>query len=83
MPSPSLDSWLRRVADRDRAHLAAVRSVAQHRDRLADAVARARDAGASWQDIADTLGVSKHAAHKRFVDVPPRRPDKRQRQLFD
>jgi isopropylmalate/homocitrate/citramalate synthase len=83
MPSPSLDSWLRRVADRDRQHAAALRAANHDRDRLADAVSRARAAGASWQDIADTLGVTKHAAHKRFAEQLLRQPEKRQHPLFD
>ncbi len=34
---------------------------------LADeCVARARSAGASWAEIADRLGVSRQAAHKRY-----------------
>ena len=31
--------------------------------------ARARAAGASWAQIADALGVSPQAAHKRYRDV--------------
>lgn len=32
-------------------------------------VARARAAGASWAQVADALGVSPQAAHKRYRDV--------------
>ncbi len=32
----------------------------------AECVARARSAGASWAEIADRLGVSRQAVHKRY-----------------
>lgn len=35
-------------------------------------VAAARSAGASWQQIADVLGVTRQAAHKRFAGYPER-----------
>jgi hypothetical protein len=34
--------------------------------RIRSAVGDARDAGVSWQKIADSLGVSKQAAQQRF-----------------
>lgn len=34
---------------------------------LRDAVAAARDAGHTWQDVADVLGVTRQAAFKRFA----------------
>ncbi|WOP17682.1 helix-turn-helix domain-containing protein [Raineyella sp. LH-20] len=46
--------------------LRAVRSLRVLADRLeALQVARARRLGWSWQDIADELGVSRQAAHKK------------------
>lgn len=33
---------------------------------VGDQVARCRTAGMSWQDIADTLGVSKQGAQQRY-----------------
>lgn len=33
---------------------------------LVDAVAGARAAGVSWQQIADALGVTRQSAHRRF-----------------
>jgi len=35
-------------------------------------VAAARSAGASWQQVADVLGVTRQAAHKRFAAYPER-----------
>jgi hypothetical protein len=35
---------------------------------LAIEVARARDAGATWEDIAERLGRSRQAVQKRFAD---------------
>ena len=35
-------------------------------DVAAERVAGARGAGASWEDVARRLGVSRQAAHKRF-----------------
>jgi len=43
-------------------------------DGFADArIADARAAGASWADIAQRLGVSRQAAHKRFAGKRERR----------
>ena len=44
----------------------AVRSLRELADRLeALQVARARDLGWSWQEIADALGVTRQAVHKK------------------
>lgn len=46
--------------------LRAVRSLRELADRLEELqVARARESGMSWQEIADALGVTKQAAHKK------------------
>jgi hypothetical protein len=46
--------------------LRAVRSLHELADRLeALQVARARDLGWSWQEIADALGVTRQAVHKK------------------
>ncbi len=46
--------------------LRAVRSLRELADRLeALQVARARGLGMSWQEIADALGVSRQAVHKK------------------
>ena len=54
-----------------------LRSVAALRrlaDRLEDLqVARARERGWSWAEIAAALGVSKQAAHKKHAGPGPRR----------
>lgn len=47
--------------------LRAVRSLRELADRLeALQVQRARSLGWSWQDIADVLGVSRQAVHKKY-----------------
>lgn len=47
-----------------------LRELQQQRQEIAreeeGAVRKARLAGSSWQAIADALGISKQAAHKRF-----------------
>ena len=47
--------------------LRAVRSLRELVDRLeALQVARARDLGWSWQEIADAVGVTRQAVHKKY-----------------
>ncbi|MBL0884745.1 helix-turn-helix domain-containing protein [Myceligenerans indicum] len=54
------------AGDDPRAGLRAVRSLRELADRLESLqVERARDLGWSWQDIADALGVSRQAVHKK------------------
>jgi hypothetical protein len=46
--------------------LRAVRSLRELADRLETLqVGRARELGWSWQEVADALGVSRQAAHKK------------------
>ena len=46
--------------------LRAVRSLRELADRLeALQVSRARDLGWSWQEVADALGVTRQAVHKK------------------
>lgn len=52
--------------DRDRT-LALIEHIREIQDGLGDAVDDARQAGASWQQIGDALGVSKQAAQQRFA----------------
>lgn len=40
----------------------------------AEVVAIAREAGASWSQIGDALGITKQAAHERFRNPPPQLP---------
>jgi hypothetical protein len=55
--------------------LAAVASLRLLADRLeALQVQRARNLGWSWQEIADRLGVSRQAAHKKHGGRRDRRP---------
>lgn len=73
-----LESMVRRVEGRspkdrplDRLRLAA--SLAEEMSQQSDAlvsvfVERARDAGCSWSEIGRALGVSKQAAHERFLE---------------
>jgi DNA-directed RNA polymerase specialized sigma24 family protein len=55
------------AADADpRTGLRAVRALRRLVERLEDSqVRRARELGWSWQDIADVLGVSRQAVHKK------------------
>ncbi len=45
--------------------VAALRRLLERIERIH--VANARKLGASWQDIADELGVSKQAVHKKYA----------------
>lgn len=58
----------RRIGDADPCDLMALRLLSQQVDDvLADAVARQRLAGHSWQAIADGLGITRQAAHKQYA----------------
>ncbi|XQJ09292.1 hypothetical protein AAEP86_15685 [Curtobacterium sp. L1-20] len=47
--------------------LASVRELRRELDRTEELAARrARNAGASWQEIATLLGVSRQAVHKKY-----------------
>lgn len=47
--------------------LRAVRSLRELADRLETLqVSRARDLGWSWQEVADALGVTRQAVHKKY-----------------
>jgi DNA-directed RNA polymerase specialized sigma24 family protein len=63
--SPSLEVSLRAIRDARR----------QLDEIECEAVAVARGSMWSWRDVAEVLGMSVSAAHKRFarVDVPPRK----------
>lgn len=53
--------------DDPRQALAAAAELRRQAERLQDAaVRRARVAGMTWSDIADHLGVSKQAAHRKY-----------------
>jgi len=55
------------ASDDPRKGLRAVRALRELADRLETLqVERARSLGWSWQEIADVLGVSKQAVHKKF-----------------
>lgn len=61
------DTILAASAEDPREGLRAVRAVRELADRLEDLqVARARQLGWSWQEIADALGVTKQAVHKKY-----------------
>ncbi|MFC7343215.1 helix-turn-helix domain-containing protein [Saccharopolyspora griseoalba] len=54
------------VSDDPTTGLRAVRSLRELAERLESLqVARARELGMSWQEIADTLGVTRQAVHKK------------------
>ncbi len=62
-----MDDLASAAADADpRTGLRAVRALRRLLEQLeASQVHRARDQGWSWQDIADVLGVSRQAVHKK------------------
>lgn len=47
----------------------AAQALALAEARVTDAARRAREAGASWGQVGDALGVSRQAAQQRFRDV--------------
>ena len=47
--------------------LPALVSYTTREDQLHNAVQNARDLGATWTQIADSLGVSRQAVHARFA----------------
>lgn len=56
------------AGDDPRRGLRAVGALRELADRLeALQVARARDLGWSWQEVADELGVSRQAVHKKYA----------------
>lgn len=61
------DTLLAAAAEDPREGLRAVRAVRELADRLERLqVQRARQLGWAWQEIADALGVSKQAVHKKY-----------------
>ena len=64
---PSATDLTRAAADDDpRTGLRAVRALRRLLEHLeASQVGRARELGWSWQEIADVLGVSRQAVHKK------------------
>ena len=60
------ETLLTAAGDKPQEGLRAVRALRELADRLERLqVERARDLGWSWQEIADALGVSKQAVHKK------------------
>jgi DNA-directed RNA polymerase specialized sigma24 family protein len=61
------DALLVAAGDHPREGLRAVRAVRELADRLEQLqVERARGLGWSWQEVADALGVTKQAVHKKY-----------------
>ena len=61
------DALLTAAGEDPREGLRAVRAVRELADRLEQLqVQRARRLGWSWQQIADALGVTKQAVHKKY-----------------
>ncbi len=61
------EALLAAAGDHPHEGLRAVRSLRELADRLeALQVERARDLGWSWQEIAEALGVTKQAVHKKY-----------------
>ena len=62
------DTWLLAAGDDPHEGLRAVRAVRELADRLEYLqVERARGLGWSWQEVADALGVTKQAVHKKYA----------------
>jgi hypothetical protein len=62
--------------------LRAVRALRELAERLeAGHVAKAREQGWSWQDIALCIGVSRQAVHKKYGHAPSGSPTGRRRLL--
>ena len=68
MPTPTPDVTAAAAADDPATGLRAIRALRELADRLeALQVTTARDRGWSWQQIADALGVSRQAVHKKHA----------------
>ena len=68
MPIPTPDVTTAAAADDPATGLRAIRALRELADRLeALQVTTARDRGWSWQQIADALGVSRQAVHKKHA----------------
>ena len=68
MPIPTPDVTAAAAADDPATGLRAIRALRELADRLeALQVTTARDRGWSWQQIADALGVSRQAVHKKHA----------------
>jgi DNA-directed RNA polymerase specialized sigma24 family protein len=62
-------AWILRNAEEPLEVLAAIASVNQIRLQIENmAVRQAREAGHSWQDIADALSVPKQTIHQRYAN---------------
>lgn len=58
-PNAETTAAIQRVKD-------AARHLGRAESDLRTSVARARERGATWQQIGDALGISRQAAHERF-----------------
>jgi hypothetical protein len=68
MPSSSTDVATAAAADDPATGLRAIRALRELADRLESLqVANARSRGWSWQQIAEALGVTRQAAHKKHA----------------
>jgi hypothetical protein len=68
MPTSTTDVTTAAAADDPATGLRAIRALRELADRLeAHQVANARSRGWSWQQIAEALGVTRQAAHKKHA----------------
>ncbi|MCW2534707.1 MAG: uncharacterized protein JWQ26_406 [Modestobacter sp.] len=68
MASPTSDVTTAAAADDPAVGLRAIRALRELADRLEVLqVANARSRGWSWQQVADALGVTRQAAHKKHA----------------
>ena len=65
-----MDRLLRRAQRYQELPLAALQAIAELRSRLAEleqaALQEAREKGATWEEIATAMGITRQAAHMRF-----------------
>jgi DNA-binding protein H-NS len=65
-----MDRLLRRAQRYQELPLAALQAIAELRSRLAEleqaALHEAREKGATWEEIATAMGITRQAAHMRF-----------------
>jgi hypothetical protein len=57
--------------------VAATQELIRAEERVGEALRRARDAGASWAQLGDALGITRQAAQQRFASTGRERSNRR------